>query len=202
MPTPALTATDVGSPRLPGATTPERDGFALTAGGRDIWETSDEFHFAHTRFTGDFTLTAAVTSLAMADLYTKAGLMLRSSLAPGAEHALLLVFGDNQARNRNNGGLEFQYRQHAGAACTGVYPPQPLPAQPDFPASFPQVWLRLGRRGEVLTADYSQDGRRWRNYTVHRQTFPPAAWLGLALTSHNVDRPVRAVFRHVELTQP
>lgn len=138
----------------------------------------------------------------MADLYTKAGLMIRSSLAAGSEHALLLVFGDNQARNRNNGGLEFQYRRQADGACAGIYPPQPLPAQPDFPARFPHVWLRLGRRGDLLTADYSQDGQSWRNYTVHRQEFPATVCFGLAVTSHNVERTVRAEFRHVELAQP
>jgi hypothetical protein len=202
MPTPALTPTDLGSPRLVGSTSAVAGGFAITAGGRDIWETSDEGHFAHVRITGDFTLSAGVTSLAMADLYTKAGLMLRTSLAAGAEHAFFLAFGDNQARNRNNGGIEFQSRQQAGGTCTGVYPPQPLPAQPDFPANFPHVWLRLGRRGEVVTADYSQDGRRWRTFTVHRQAFPATVYVGLAVTSHHVDQAVRAVFRQVELTQP
>jgi len=56
-----------------------------------------------------------------------------------------------------------------------VYPPQPLPAQPDFPANFPRVWLRLNRRGDTFTASYSGDGGTWRTFTVHRQALPAAA---------------------------
>lgn len=197
---PSFTATDVGSPRLPGATKPLGGDIEITAGGRDIWETRDEFHFAQMRVTGDFTLSACLASLAMGDPYTKAGLMLRTSLEAGAEHAFLLAFGDNQARNKNNGGLEFQYRTQANGSCTGVYPPQPLPAQPDFPVTFPNVWLRLSRQGSTITAENSQDGRTWRIFTVHQQVLPATAYLGLAVTSHNVNQTVSAVFRKIVLS--
>ena len=202
MKTPALTPSDVGSPRLAGSNRVAGSEVIVVAGGRDIWETSDECHFAHARVSGDFTLTANVAALAMADLYTKAGLMLRTSLEAGAEHVFLLSFGDNQARNRNNGGIEFQFRTQPNAACMGVYPPQPLPAQPVFPANFPRVWLRLSRQGDTFAASHSSDGWAWRTLTVHRQALPAAAYIGLAVTSHNVDQTVRAVFRQVELVQP
>lgn len=199
MPSPIFTATDIGAPRLPGATKLAGGDIEITAGGQDIWEMRDEFHFAQVRVTGDFTFSACLASLAMADLYTKAGLMLRTSLDAGAEHAFLLAFGDNQARNKNNGGLEFQYRTQANGPCTGVYPPQPLPTPPDFPVNFPHVWLRLSRRGSTITAENSQDGRIWRTFTLHQQVFPAAAYLGLAVTSHNMNQTVRAVFRQVVL---
>jgi hypothetical protein len=194
-----FTSTDIGSPLLTGTSKRAGADIEITAGGRDIWETRDEFHFAHVGVTGDFTLSACLASLTMGDVYTKAGLMLRASLEAGAEHAFLLAFGDNQPRNRNNGGLEFQYRAQAGGPCTGVYPPQPLPAQPDFPVHFPRVWLRLCRRGNTITAENGQDGRTWRTFTMHQQAFPVPAYLGLAVTSHNVNQHVRAVFRQVEL---
>lgn len=202
MKTPRLTPTDVGSPRLAGTTKLAGQDIEITAGGQDIWETRDEFHFAHVQVAGDFTLSICLASLTMADPYTKAGLMLRTGLDAGAEHAFLLAFGDNQARNRNNGGLEFQSRAQANGGCTGVYPPQPLPVPPDFPVNFPHVWLRLSRKGQVVTAEFSQDGRDWRTFAVHRQEFPGTAYLGLAVTSHNVNQTVRAVFRDVELSQP
>ena len=190
----ALTGIDVGAPRLPGATKPSAAGVEIVAGGEDIWGTREEFHFAQSLGQGDFELSVRLDSLTMADVYTKAGLMLRASLAAGAEHAMLLAFGDNQPRNRNNGGLEFQSRIAADGPCTGIYPPQPLPPQPDFPVNFPHVWLKLVRAGDTLTGLASPDGGSWRTYSVHRQRLPRAAYLGLAVTSHHAAQTVRAVF--------
>jgi hypothetical protein len=193
----SLTGIDVGSPRLRGKTTGSTRDLEIVAGGEDIWGTRDEFHFAHALVSGDCELGVRIVSFAMADVYTKAGLMLRSSLEAGAEHAFLLAFGDNQPRNKNNGGLEFQYREALNGPCTGIYPPQPLPPQPDFPVSFPDVWLKLVREGDTITGQGSQDGQRWRTFCVHRQRLPPAACLGLAVTSHNADQTVKVVFSHL-----
>jgi hypothetical protein len=192
-----LTGIDVGSPRLRGRTTRSAHDLEIFAGGEDIWGTRDEFHFAHALVSGDCELSARIVSLTMADVYTKAGLMLRSSLEAGAEHAFLLAFGDNQPRNKNNGGLEFQYREAVNGPCTGIYPPQPLPPQPDFPVSFPDVWLKLTRDGDTITGESSRDGERWKTFCVHQQRLPPAACLGLAVTSHNTDQAVKAVFSHL-----
>lgn len=190
----SLNGVDVGSPRLRGRTTHSTAGVEIVAGGEDIWGRRDEFHFAHALVSGSFELRVRVASLAMADVYTKAGVMLRASLEAGAEHALLLAFGDNQPRNNNNGGLEFQYREVADGPCTGVYPPQPLPPEPDFPVSFPDMWLKLVRDGDAITGSSCRDGKSWKTFCVHRQRLPETAYLGLAVTSHAVDRTVQATF--------
>jgi hypothetical protein len=193
----SLTGIDVGSPLLRGKTTCSTHDLEIVAGGEDIWGTRDEFHFAHALVSGDCELSVRIVSLTMADVYTKAGLMLRSSLEAGAEHAFLLAFGDNQPRNKNNGGLEFQYREAVNGPCTGIYPPQPLPPQPDFPVSFPDVWLKLVRDGDTITGQSSRDGERWMTFCVYRQRLPPAAYLGLAVTSHDTGQAVKAVFSHL-----
>lgn len=201
MPTPSLTGLDIGSPRLPGATKSWPAGLEIVAGGEDIWGTRDEFHFAYIKVTGNFELSVRLDSLAMADVYTKAGVMLRASLAEGAEHVMLLAFGDNQPRNKNNGGLEFQSRLTANGPCHGIYPPQPLPPQPDFPASYPNVWLKLIRTGDTFTSQSSRDGQQWKTFSVHQQPLPAAAYLGLAATSHNVNQTIKAVFTQLNLSQ-
>ena len=201
MPLPRLQADDIGQPQISGATVQEGSSVLVTAGGADIWGTRDEGHFAYLAVTGDFDISVRVAALEMADTYTKAGLMLRASLDEGAAHAMLLTFGDSQPRNKNNGALEFQSRLVAGGECSGIYPPQPLPAVPQFPASFPQHWLRLTRQGDVLTGHFSTDGKGWQTFCTHTQVFPASALFGLAVTSHNTDRAVRASFHDLTLNQ-
>jgi len=196
-----LSSLDIGSPRLSGTTKHTAGRYELVAGGEDIWGTRDEFHFAYTMVAGNFELSARADSLSMADVYTKAGLMLRASLAEGAEHAMLLTFGDNQPRNHNNGGLEFQSRAEANGPCTGIYPPQPLSAQPEFPADFPHVWLKLIRTGATITARSSRDGVTWKTYCTYRGQLPHFAYLGLAVTSHHPKRKVKGVFSQLNFTQ-
>jgi hypothetical protein len=195
----SLTGIDVGSPRLAGVTKPLAQGLEITAGGGDIWGTRDEFHFAQQRVTGNFTLSTRLVSLGMADVYTKAGLMLRTSLEAGSAHAYFLAFGDNQPRNKNNGGLEFQYRIEPDGTSIGIYPPQPLSPLPDFPVNFPDVWLRLIRDGDRITGEYSRNGKTWKTFSVHRQPFPQSVLVGLAVTSHHAAQAMRAVFSEIDL---
>ena len=202
MMTPSLTGIDIGSPLPSGSTTISSSRVDITAGGADIWETRDEFHFANTEVRGDFEVSVRVESLAMADAYTKAGLMLRTSLAAGSPHAMLLVFGDNQARNHNNGGLEFQSRLTLDQSCSGIYPPQPLPTEPDFPVNYPNVWLKLVRRGDKITGLSSSDGQEWKTFSVLEHAFPEKGFIGLAVTSHNPDQTVDAVFSQLIVSSP
>jgi hypothetical protein len=198
---PLLHGIDVGSPLRGGRTTRTATGLEIEAGGADIWGHRDEGHFAFTPVDGNFEASVRIHALSMADVYTKAGLMLRASLAEGSAHVMLLAFGDNQPRNHNNGGLEFQSRLTDDGACTGIYPPQPLPPQPEFPVNFPRVWLKLVRAGATFTSLASTDGLTWRKFCVHRQELPTQAYLGLAVTSHHPEQTVRAAFDPLTLAE-
>lgn len=195
MTVPSLISRDIGAPSLSGTAAQTGQSVIIDAAGVDIWGSRDEFHFAHVPVSGGFDLSVRVAALEMADIYTKAGLMLRASLEPGAPHAMLLTFGDNQPRNKNNGALEFQSRLVAQGDCVGIYPPQPLASEPTFPASFPDQWLRLTRHSDTLTGSFSTDGLIWRTFCTHTQAFPGTALLGLAVTSHNEARTIRASFQ-------
>jgi isoquinoline 1-oxidoreductase beta subunit len=189
-----LQGADIGSPRLRGETRQTSTAIQLLAGGVDIWGARDEGHFAHLPVSEDFDICARMDSLEMADLYTKAGIMFRSSLGDGAPHVMLFAFGNNEPRNKNNGGLEFQFRKEEGGLCAAIYPPQPLPAAPDFPVAFPQVWLKLARRGDTFTGLFSRDGANWKTYCTHSQKLPRSGFLGLAVTAHNDAQRVAASF--------
>lgn len=193
----ALVGRDIGAPALKGATAVVANTVSVTAGGADIWNGQDEFHFACAEVGGNFSLTARLEAMDMADPYTKAGIMLRAGPGAGAPHVMLFAFGDNRARNLNNGGVEFQSRAKLAEACTGVYPPQPLPEPPEFPANFPHLWLRLMRRENTFEALVSKDGAMWRRYCLHKMALPGSGLLGLAVTSHNRAKTVTARFRDV-----
>jgi regulation of enolase protein 1 (concanavalin A-like superfamily) len=195
----ALTGSDIGSPFKQGSTRQVAEGYDISAGGKDIWEASDQFHYAHFKQAGDFDLIARLESLSMADLYTKAGLMARESLEAGSPHAYLMVFADNSPRNKNNGGYEFQYRDTTGGPSAAIYPADYSSETPNFPVRYPSVWLRLKRNGDSFESFYSEDGAIWKLYAEHTMKLNRTVYVGLAVTSHNADETVNAAFRGIAL---
>ena len=121
---------DIGSPELAGFVRPVATGWDLVAGGADIWEKSDQFHFVYKPMTGDFDIAVRVESFTPAHLYSKAGVMIRETLNADSPHLMFLVFPDNQPRNNNLGAYEMQFRAVAGDNCQAIYPAVRPPAPP------------------------------------------------------------------------
>lgn len=190
-----LASIDVGAPRLAGAATPVAGGWDVSAGGADIWEKSDQFHFVWQELSGDFDVAVRVESFTPAHLYSKAGLMIRESLAADSAHLMLVLFADNQPRNNNLGAYEMQFRAVAGQDCQAVYPAVRPPAPPEFPAAFPNSWLRVTRHGKRFAALASTDGRSWKRYAEQVLTLAATLKVGPALTSHHPDVLAKASFR-------
>jgi hypothetical protein len=129
-----------------------------------------------------------IESLAQADLYTKAGLMARESLAPGSRHVFALAFPSNAARNNNDGGYEFQSRATTGGTSSAINPPQPQPR-----VSFPNTWLRLRRESDTFIAFASSDGAVWTEFARQTLALPQTVYFGLAVTAHSVNARTTAV---------
>lgn len=161
---------------------------AVSGAGADVWGTSDAFHFAWHGVVGNFEFTAWVHSIEQVNVWTKAGLMMRESLAPGARHAFVLATPTTEK------GLAFQRRLSTGG--TSVHTSGPSLA--------PGVWLRLVRTGDVITTYYrhptaTQDF--W--MPLGSQTFaslPSMMLVGFAVSSHERGRLAKAEFLNVELT--
>ena len=186
---------DVGSPQLPGYATPNGGGWDLVAGGADIWETADQFHFVFQELRGDFDVAVRVESFTPAHLYSKTGLMMRENLDTSSAHVMFFVFSDNEPRNNNLGAYEVQFRPHAGDNCEAIYPAVRPPAPPEFPAAFPNSWLRVARRGDQFSAYVSTDGQTWKLYGEKVLTLAETLKVGPALTSHNTESLATASFR-------
>jgi hypothetical protein len=186
---------DIGSPQLAGSARQVETGWDVTAGGADIWEKSDQFHFVSQRVSADFDIAVRVESFVPAHLYSKAGLMIRDTLNADSPHLMFLVFSDNSPRNNNLGGYEMQLRSAVGGDCHAIYPAVKPPAPPEFPVAYPNSWLRVERRDDRFSAFVSRDGKNWKLYAVQRLALPRVVHVGPALTSHNPQTAAKANFR-------
>ncbi len=186
---------DIGSPQLAGSAKQVEAGCDLIAGGVDIWEKADQFHFVFQDISGDFDIAVRVESFAPAHLYSKAGLMIRENLKADSAHLMFLVFAGDAPRNNNLGAYEMQFRPAAGADCQGIYPAIRPPAPPEFPAAFPNSWLRVTRRANLFSAFASTDGKSWKQYGQQVLSLAKTVMVGPALTSHDASVPAQAAFR-------
>ncbi len=190
-----FTSADVGSPQIAGSATPVRGGWDLVAGGADIWENADEFHFVFEEISGDFDIAVRVESFTPAHLYSKAGLMIRESLGTASAHVMFLLFSHDASRNNNLGAYEMQFRPRTGDNCQAIYPPVSPSGAPEFPAAYPNSWLRVARRGNQFLAYASTDGRTWKLYGELDLMLAQTLRVGPALTAHNCDVSAKASFR-------
>lgn len=186
----ALSGANLGTPAISGSVSRAGNTVTITAGGSDIQNTADEGYFAHQQRTGDFDISVKVQSLTQNDLYSKAGLMVRESLAANSRNLMALVFPSNALRNNNNGGYEFQYRASTGSGTSVIYPSAPQPA-----VSYPNTWLRLRRMGNLFLAYSSSNGRDWRENARLTMVLPNTVYFGFAHVSHNTAQLGTCVFQ-------
>lgn len=194
MTNPTLNHTDIGNPAKTGTTINNNSVIEITAGGADIWGEEDQFHFAYREVEGDFQVTIHLESFSKADLYSKAGIMVRESLEAGSKHAFMVAFPDNNLRNHNNGGIEFQYRKATNGECVAIYPENDTALPPEFSVDFPNVWMRLSRTVDRFDAYFSTDGKDWKSYCSFELKLASKLLVGLGATSHNPHETVKAVF--------
>jgi len=170
---------DIGSAGVAGSAAYRNSVFSVAGSGSDIWGTSDAFRFVYMPVTGNCTIVAHVVTLQNIDGWSKAGVMIRDSLAANAANAFIAVTPGN--------GVTWQTRSSTGANSgnnntTGLSAP---------------YWVKLVRSGNTFTGYRSPDGTNWTQ--LGRTTFSmlSTAYIGLALTSHNNSTLCSATFDNV-----
>jgi hypothetical protein len=158
------------------------DRFTIQAGGRDIWDAADELRFVWRPLHGDGDIVARVDSLAGTHRWSKAGVMIRASEAPGSPHAFALVSRDK--------GVAFQRRRSADA----------ISFHTDGGAGAAPLWLWLSRRGARVDAYAASDHGAWRLIGSDIIALGATALAGLAVTNHDAAGTATAVFSHVAVT--
>ena len=177
---PRWTAEDIGAVGIAGSQIIGADRMDVVAAGPDVWSSADAFRFVWRPMSGDGVIVARVVSLDAVRSWTKAGLMIRASRDAAAAHAFMLVSAGK--------GIAFQRRLTRGGESahtsggTGTAP----------------VWLRLVRRGDVLSGYVSGDGRTWRLVGSEFIAMGRDVLAGLAVSSHSETARSRAVFSGVQ----
>src|SRR5205085_7790388 len=112
----ALTSADIGNPTPGGSTTTITDGvdYDITAGGANIWGSSDQFRFVYKQVTGDFDVKVQITGIQASDPKAKAGIMARASLAANAANAYMRL------NPIDANGPRYSYRATTGGS-TGTF---------------------------------------------------------------------------------
>lgn len=191
---------DIGSPHLVGKTVLTENSIAITAAGADIWGKRDEFRYVYIEKEGDFDIIARIESLDATHLYTKAGIMAREELTDNSRHVYFQIFPNNEKRNKNNGGYEFQFRNEKAGEMMAIYPAS-FEGTPKFPVNFPDTWIRLKRNSNVFTAYYSIDGTNWEVYCEYNIVLPSKLYWGFAVTSHDSNASTSSVFTNISEKQ-
>ena len=174
-------SSEVGATGQAGGASMSSGTFTVAGAGSDVWGTSDSFQYVNQNASGDFTLTARIATAENTNVFAKAGIMLRDSLAADAANVILDI--------RPTGDVEFMTRAATGASETVVGSvTQQLPG-----------WVRLVRTGSGVTARVSADGNTWT--TVGTTTFAlPTSLAGLIVCSHTTSALDTATFDNVSIT--
>jgi regulation of enolase protein 1 (concanavalin A-like superfamily) len=172
---------DVGPVNIPGAFAKfgEQD-VSMTGSGADIWGTQDGFRFAYQPLNGNGDVVARLLTLQNSNAITKAGVMIRETLAAGSKNVLMSLAQDGLAR--------FQNRAATGGVTVSAKVASAVP-----------LWVKLSRKGDVFTAFTSPDGAAWTQ--IGTATVPMAASLyaGLAVTSHDNNKSAVAGFSNARV---
>src|SRR6185503_2012228 len=177
----SFTAADVGNPALVGSAAPVAGGYSLSGAGVDIGGTNDQFRFYYQLVEGDFDVAVRLESVSLTEAWSKAGLMAREVLTGGSRHASTLA-------TPGTSGSFFQLRAIPAGQTTN---------QGSFPATYPNMWLRLKRAGITFSGYASATGTKWTALGSHTGTSAPPAILhvGLVVGSRNSNQLATAQFR-------
>ncbi len=180
----AWAAQDIGTTGATGSSSASGATVTVTGSGADIWGTADTFQFRSVPVTGDCVVTARVWSETNANAWSKAGVMIRDSLAANAMNAFLFV------TPTTTNGIQWQSRTTTGGTTSGV----------DVTGMTAPYWVRLVRTGTTIQGYRSPDGVNWTPQgSATLSSLGSTAYVGLAVTSHVSGTLCTATFDNVSV---
>src|SRR6185369_1174451 len=175
---------DVGAVGATGNASASGASFTVTGAGADVWGTADALHYAYRTLDGDGTIVARVASIQLVNNWTKAGVMIRNSLAPGAAQGFMLVAASASK------GVPFQRRLADGNNSVSTSGSQ----------STAPRWVKLVRVGNTIGGYESANGVSWTLVASDTFTMGTTVLVGLGVSSHVAGTNATAVFDNVTVT--
>ncbi|HNY28597.1 MAG TPA: hypothetical protein PKH31_14580, partial [Candidatus Sumerlaeota bacterium] len=178
---------DLGSAN--GSYVPDGNNIAITAGGSDLWGTSDNGYFLYRQLAGDGTIIAKVESIVPADgsstpnAWAKAGVMFRETLEAGSRDVYVVqTYGSGRSmQGRDNTGGDCWDNTTGGLVAPG--------------------WVKLVRKGNDFYGYRSDDGVTWTQQATRTVSMATNAYIGLCLTSHDGAIPVTAAYSEISIAE-
>lgn len=162
--------------------------YTFTSSGNGLSNTtSDNFRYVYVPVTGsaNCTITARVVSNGNVSTSSRAGVMLRSSIAANSVHAS--AFGSGAAAGDY---LTLQRTTTGGTAAISA----------SFTSLLLPMWVRTVRAGDGFTQSVSRDGLTWTNFSVAPSiAFGQKILAGLAVSAQGDGQIATATFDNVTL---
>ncbi|MFZ4766652.1 MAG: PA14 domain-containing protein, partial [Roseimicrobium sp.] len=138
-------------------------------------------HYAYQPLHGDGEIIARVQSLTPTDGYTKAGVMIRETLAAGSKNTLMTLTSSHAA--------QLQWRSATNGQSFHT----------EGPNEFAPYFVRLRRQGDVITGYVADVAGAWQQVSSVALPMNQTAFIGLALTAHNNAQTATALFDNVSI---
>src|SRR5260370_1290573 len=172
---------DIGAVGVAGSANYANGTFMVAGAGQGTFFTgSDGFHYVCQSLSGDGTMVARVVSLQGSA--AQAGIMMRETLNPGANHAYLFDYSSSMyMTERTSTGASSSYQ----SLGNGTLP----------------YWIKLARSGNVFTMYSSADGVNWLPLgTSQTVSMAQNVYVGLAVSSRTTFSLATATFDNVSVS--
>jgi hypothetical protein len=167
--TSGFSSADIGGASPAGAATYAAGKWNVSGAGSGIWGALDSSHFAYKALTGNSAIIAKVESLQNTHPSAMAGVMMRTSLDPGAPRAWMAINYKGEALQNMTKLAVYGGSNYANKVAS----------------SGPTYWVKLERIGNIITGYVSPDGTNWAATNVGRidAPVPDTIYVGLVVTS-------------------
>jgi len=183
-----LVSLDVGdAANKPGSTEILDDGtITIIGAGNDLWGSADGFRYVYTEVSGDFEATVQLTFFQRLEEWSKAGLLARENVEPGAKNAL------STAAAGAAYGVQLTWREQTNGATSELNY-----WELGGPVGFNDgEWIKITRSGSDFSSAWSDDGVSWDDdYATVTIDMDETINIGLAVTSHEVALFCEASFK-------
>ena len=159
-------STAIGDVQLEGSVTVDDGRWTVSGAGDDIYGQRNDFQFVHAAVEPPVEITTRLRRMDDINPYSKAGIMLRSSLDDDAVHGYV---GQTPGH-----GTEVLWRTARGADTT---------SQQLEEVTGHHDWLRLVADGERVTVSVSADGEEWNHVDQRPLSLSGPVYVGLAVCS-------------------